>query len=429
MSESVPGPRALWREALAGADRAFTPPPALRGPVRGCAFCRPEEELLLLGGAPDAVPDDLFLHFMHKTPGHWMPDQYPVLWRRLMPRALRHWGPDGGSFDHARELSRLGPHGADLPTWPEDERTAVERAFRALLTTALTGGGSPYPATELVEGIACATDGPEPWLEHLARLPGPDADTGLVRLARRWTDDLLRDDLRFWWYDDGAPRVIAEWLPTLRPRLARIAARHPHPGTAGEAREVLDLLREAPEHTWLSVDAPSIRGMGMTGNYARLTPAEYERAHADPEWAHGFVLETAETEWRAATPAGRARFLDVDKTWHALQFLLDRAGFPLDIVLCDEPLPGAPDWGCTPPLRLGPDEVATAAGALAELPFDALVRDLRAEEMTRADVYPTVIWERDGADALDYVRHHYEDLRLFFTAAARDGDTVLTWIS
>ncbi|MGO4429707.1 DUF1877 family protein, partial [Streptomyces sp. MCAF7] len=36
--------------------------------------------------------------------------------------------------------------------------------------------------------------------------------------------------------------------------------------------------------------------MSMIGNYARLTPAELERAVRDPDWGREFIGELAETE-------------------------------------------------------------------------------------------------------------------------------------
>ncbi|GAA3097069.1 hypothetical protein GCM10017687_04640 [Streptomyces echinatus] len=127
-------PYTMWRNTLAEADRVFSSPPELDRPVGGCTYCTPESELRILGGDPAAVPDDLLGHFMREVVSHWEADQYPVLWRRLMPRALRYWGPDGASADPSAEIGRLGQHGAKLADWPAPERAVVEKALRALLT-------------------------------------------------------------------------------------------------------------------------------------------------------------------------------------------------------------------------------------------------------------------------------------------------------
>ncbi|MCQ4209336.1 hypothetical protein [Streptomyces longispororuber] len=176
-------PYVTWRQALAGVDAAFADPPALDRPVDGCTHCTPESELVLLGGAPARVSDDLLGHFMREPASHWEDDQYPVLWRRFVPRALRLWGPDGDGTDPSYEIGRLGPDGARLADWPVAERGAVERAFRALLTLAVTDGGPHGRCTGLIEGMAQVTGSLDPWLDHLQGLTGPEADAGLVRLA------------------------------------------------------------------------------------------------------------------------------------------------------------------------------------------------------------------------------------------------------
>ncbi|MFJ1969570.1 hypothetical protein ACIO93_12955 [Streptomyces sp. NPDC087903] len=252
MSEYVdPDPYAMWQRSLVEADRVFASSPVLDRPVGGCTYCTPESELRVLGGPPDAVPDDLLGHFMREVPSHWDADQYPLLWRRLMPRALRYWGPQGRGVDAAAERGHLGEQGANFVDWPAPERAAVEQAFRALLAIALVDGREPVEMTDLIEGIAHATGGMEPWLEYLAGLPGPAADAGLVRLVCDWAIDLLWEELRFSWWYDGDPRVIADWLPTQRARVTAFAARHPHCKTAADALIALDRLQAGDYSAWL----------------------------------------------------------------------------------------------------------------------------------------------------------------------------------
>ncbi|WP_307825129.1 hypothetical protein [Streptomyces sp. M2CJ-2] len=244
-------PYAMWRDALAEVDRVFASPPALDRPVAGCTYCTPESELRMLGGDPAAVPDDVLGPFMREVVGHWDKDQYPLLWRRLMPRALRYWGPEGHDVDPSGELGHLGGHGAVLADWPAPERAAVERAFRALLAVALVDGRPAEAVTDLVEGIAHATGDLWPWLNHLAALPGPEADAGLVRLAFDWATDLLWDDFQFWWWYDGDPQTIAAWLPTQRPRIADFATRHPRCKTASDTLIAIDHLGTGDHSPWM----------------------------------------------------------------------------------------------------------------------------------------------------------------------------------
>lgn len=246
-----PTPHEVWLDALAEVDRAFAEPPALDRPVGGCTLCMSEEDLHRMGGPPDAVPDELLGHFLREVYGHWDADQYPVLWRRFMPRALRVWARPSGN-DLADEMGRLqAVRGAGLVDWPPRERAAVERAFGALLTVALTDGRPAREIAELVEGIAHATGALEPWLGHLAGSSGPQAEAGLVRLVLDWSCDLLWDEFTFRWWHDGDPQVIRDWLPTLRPRVALFAARHPRCKTASDALHALASLQAADYGPWL----------------------------------------------------------------------------------------------------------------------------------------------------------------------------------
>ncbi|MEV3953733.1 YfbM family protein [Streptomyces albogriseolus] len=167
--------------------------------------------------------------------------------------------------------------------------------------------------------------------------------------------------------------------------------------------------------------------MGMIGEYARLTAAEFERAVGDPDWAYERVRELTEQEWDEELPWDRARRLDTDKMWHALDFLLRRAGFPVDVVFGEEEIPGAEDWSYGPPRCLTPDQVRTAAEAFAATPPARLTEGVTPADLAAADIYPTVVWER--GEPLDEVTAHYEALVPYFRAAARDGDGVLLWIS
>ncbi|QNP67813.1 hypothetical protein [Streptomyces genisteinicus] len=244
-------PYAAWHHALAEADRVFASPPSLDRPVGGCARCTPAAELLLLAGDPASVPDDVLGHFLREVAEHWDADQYPVLWRRLLPRALRHWGPGGQSAEPAPEIGRLSPDGAAYARWPAAERAAVDGALRALLALALADGRPAGDVLDLLEGMAHATGTAEPWLAHLASCSGPAADAGLVRLALGWSADLLWEDLGFAWWYDGDPSEIAGWLLTQRPRIASFAARHPRCKTAADALAGLDHLRAgAPYSPW-----------------------------------------------------------------------------------------------------------------------------------------------------------------------------------
>ncbi|MEV0370141.1 YfbM family protein [Streptomyces sp. NPDC050636] len=166
--------------------------------------------------------------------------------------------------------------------------------------------------------------------------------------------------------------------------------------------------------------------MSMIGEYARVTPAELDRALRDPEWALKLVGERMDADTADGTDPAKARCLDVDKAWGALGFLLHRAAFPVDIVHGEEAIPDADDWGYGPPRYLTPDRVRLAAKALEQISGEDLTSGAAPEDLARAEVYPTIIWER--GESLDYVRDHYDRLRPFFRTAAEEGDGMLVWL-
>ena len=41
--------------------------------------------------------------------------------------------------------------------------------------------------------------------------------------------------------------------------------------------------------------------------------------------------------------------------------------------------------------------------------------------MTDLDIYPTIIWERDGIDSLDYILEYHQQLWAFLRDVSADG--------
>jgi hypothetical protein len=248
----VSDPSAMWCAALAEVDQAFASPPRLDRPVSGCTHCFLESELIALGGDSAAVSDDLLGEFMRKEVAHWDADQYAVLWRRFLPRALCSWGPGGASDGTtlALKLGRLGSSGARLTQWPMAERAAVERAFGVLLGVGVIDGRPVWDITDLIEGISHATGGLERWLGHVAALRGPGSDAGVVRLVLGWAKDLLWEELDFNWWYDGDPQVIAAWLPSQRDRAEAFAVRHPGCKTAADALIAVERITSGDGSPW-----------------------------------------------------------------------------------------------------------------------------------------------------------------------------------
>ncbi len=183
---------------------------------------------------------------------------------------------------------------------------------------------------------------------------------------------------------------------------------------------------------YVSEPSSNLPAVSMNGNWLRMTAEHLARAKDDLDWAYERAQDAADN--------ADGRWLGTDKTWHALDFLLDRYGFRVPIVYGAEPFvdtaedgydeaddedPEAGDWGYGPPRYLTPRQVALAATDLARLTEEDLLRGVDPAELTRAEIYPDV-WDRP--DELTWAVHCLPDVREFFAAAARDGDAVLCWL-
>ncbi|MET8154319.1 DUF1877 family protein [Actinoplanes sp. NPDC049668] len=173
----------------------------------------------------------------------------------------------------------------------------------------------------------------------------------------------------------------------------------------------------------------------MNGNWLRVSPDELERAVSDLDWAHELARKERDGDSDRWTGTGKA--------WHGLDFLLDRLGFEIPLVLGAESFVELPDvepdsaemfdflesleddWGYGPPSYLTPAQVAAAAAQLATLTEEDLTRDVDPTELYRAEIYPGT-WERPGE--LAWVAHFLPSAQTFFTAAAKDGDAVICWL-
>ncbi|WP_380282375.1 YfbM family protein [Kitasatospora purpeofusca] len=165
--------------------------------------------------------------------------------------------------------------------------------------------------------------------------------------------------------------------------------------------------------------------MSMIGRYLRLSAGELGRAAREPEWALEFVEELDEADG-GERACGWARLHETGKAWQALDFLLRRHGFPVDLVHGEEELPGAEDWGYGPPSLIAPDRVRLAAEALAALDPGRLTEGVAAVDLAEARVYPQGLWTDE--DSLHLVTAEYRALADFLRAAATRRHGVLVWI-
>ena len=158
----------------------------------------------------------------------------------------------------------------------------------------------------------------------------------------------------------------------------------------------------------------------MRGNYRRVTANELAALQRAP----GKVVEFLYPPDGADPPEDR--FLDVDKSWHTLHYLLtgtrDVGHPPLCNVVLGGTELGVEDVGYGPARFLTPAEVKEVAGALSRITESSLRQRLNAETMKELDI-------EDAEEELGYVLSHYRVLVPFFQEADRAGDAMLLYIN
>jgi hypothetical protein len=119
----------------------------------------------------------------------------------------------------------------------------------------------------------------------------------------------------------------------------------------------------------------------------------------------------------------------VEKTWNALHFLftgLAEGGEPPASYLLSG---GLPIGNGSDAHALNPKQLIEFRDFTRALSEDELRRRYDPQRMTDLQIYPRIIWNRDGEDALDYVMEFYPQLRTFLEDAADEQQGCIIWIA
>jgi Domain of unknown function (DUF1877) len=172
--------------------------------------------------------------------------------------------------------------------------------------------------------------------------------------------------------------------------------------------------------------------MGMIGNYRRITKEQLAILQKEPFAITTFLFPGYEVD---KTTELDGHYLNIDKTWHALHFLLTGTAFPsqpplTNVVMGGTPLgdPENPNFDFGPAHFLTPLEVQEVAKAISEISLSELQTRFNPLALIASHVYPTDLWER-GQQEVDYVTCYFVPLVKFFQEAAKHGEVVLFYIS
>jgi hypothetical protein len=165
--------------------------------------------------------------------------------------------------------------------------------------------------------------------------------------------------------------------------------------------------------------------MGMVACFTSLSPADLQRLRDDP----GEIDEFLYPDDGDSEPPN---YIDLDKAWHGLHYLLtgepEGGPEPLSLAIFGG-VEFGPEVGYGPARFLTADKVACVAGALSKVTIEELSSKFNPKDMEAKQIYPEVIWVRDGSEALDYVLESFPQLQIFFRDAASRGEAVIQWLA
>jgi hypothetical protein len=169
--------------------------------------------------------------------------------------------------------------------------------------------------------------------------------------------------------------------------------------------------------------------MSMIGNFFLLSDQRLAELLADPKQVYEVCDEGYDS--------GSDLFVDVDKAWHCIHFLLtgtaDGGEPPLNFVVVGGREVGDEDVGYGPARVFMSDDVAEIADAVGPIDHEALVRRFDPELMDRLGVYPDAgRWTKIDAraeDSFGYYSGAFEAIKSLVQRGAAVRSGMLVWLS
>ncbi|MEM9500373.1 MAG: YfbM family protein [Pseudomonadota bacterium] len=154
--------------------------------------------------------------------------------------------------------------------------------------------------------------------------------------------------------------------------------------------------------------------MGMVWVARLANEDEIAQVRADPDSACDYIDSEKDTR----------PFIDLDKEWHALHFLLtgsvDPTNDPMSLILGDFEEIGE-DCGYGPAFFISAKKFKAFNEAAANLDSAALKERYKTEEMVAQNVYLGEMYHREGEEGLNFLTERLDELREFAAKAASGG--------
>lgn len=168
--------------------------------------------------------------------------------------------------------------------------------------------------------------------------------------------------------------------------------------------------------------------MSMIANYL-MVDEEVIKKVQDREFAIEEVIYASEESEHSVIDVKEDEYIDIDKAWHAIHYLLCGSTWEGELPLFNLVLGGEEinnqDVGYGPARYLTCSQVKEVYEAIKDITSEDLHKRFNVKEMLEADIYP----QFDREDDFEYIGDYYEYLKSFFKRAAERGKAVLKFIN
>ncbi|WP_151960815.1 YfbM family protein [Acinetobacter bereziniae] len=162
--------------------------------------------------------------------------------------------------------------------------------------------------------------------------------------------------------------------------------------------------------------------MSMIGNLLSISTQQLEDFIQSPNLLEAYVYGDQKDQ--------KSQTLDLDKTWHAIHFILNGDAYggqgPLAMVFFGGKEIGE-DLGIGPARYLTAEQVKQVANSVEQVSDHQFSKQYDIEALDQADIYPNM-WDEDSEEGLQYILPYFQDLKQFYQEAALRNQAVLIYI-
>ena len=160
----------------------------------------------------------------------------------------------------------------------------------------------------------------------------------------------------------------------------------------------------------------------MIGNLRRVSDEQLAELFASPGRIEEFLYESDEDQDEE----------DIEKSWHAIHYLLTGSAWggdpPLNFLASGGKDIGDVDVGYGPARGFPSAEVAELAAALDPITADDLRSRLDRGAMANAQIYPD-IWDESEDELVDYIVPYFEATKSFVQGAAATSSALVVYLN